>query len=87
MITLTVPANQIPDGEKVRRPTGAAYYFLNRHLTIYGPDDKKEVFPGPNVLFLVGGANINAIRDDTQLSIDFETMEGAADWIDLNRDD
>lgn len=81
MITVTLAAKHIPDGQGVRKPTGATFYTLRHEIQIYG-DDGRTIYPPEGVCFLCGESSDSGILEDRQLSIDFDTPGDVVDWID-----
>lgn len=80
MVTLILPAGDIPDYTKVRKPTGEKPYVLRQRLPVYGlgaitglPD--KEINCDPSIVFIVSDSGVNAILKDTKLAVDLELNE------------
>lgn len=79
MITLTLPAKEIPCGTVVRKKTGTTGYILRRGIRIYG-EGGHEIQSDEGLIFLItaGNGNINCIKDSKELSIDMSYDDAMA---------
>ncbi len=91
-ITITVSAENVPEGYKVHKPTGSKLYTMRRNgIKVWadkadGDTNRLQVF-GAGVLHLQGVEHIQMISPETRLSIDFWHVEDASAFLeDLNYD-
>jgi hypothetical protein len=82
-ISFIVLAGSIPDGTRVYKLTGSKSYVLKHTLKIYG--EKEQVVYNEGVLYLVSNEHIIGIPENTKLRIDFDTVEEAVEWLQMNR--
>ena len=82
-ISITLPIGLIPDGEKVRKPTGNKTYIVCRKIQIYGdlPNCRLNVEVPDNVMFMTSENSINAVTCDTRVSMDFSSPEDVMEFL------
>ena len=82
MLTLLLPASEIPDDTIVRKVTGQVKYTLKREIKIHGagcPPIKQQ-----NCVFLMGKSGINCHPETTLLAVDFPHTDDLQEFIDLH---
>lgn len=88
MLSIILPAAEIPDGTTVRKITGQQTFTLHRELKVFTVDSlpdgaaPRQVVASPGIMYLLGNS-INAIRDDTRLVIDFQTPDDAIQFLQI----
>ena len=73
MITVLLPAGQIPDDSKVRKVTGQKVYTLKREVRIYGEGGTTVKCEG--VVYLCAEGSVNGVKDTTMLAMDMTDDE------------
>ena len=82
MVTLTLPASEIPNNTSVRKVTGKKIYKLWREIKIYG-ENRQEVKPDEDLIFIVAenDGGITCIKDSTLLSVNFECYSAVISFL------
>ena len=73
-VTLILPADEIPDGTTVRKPTGQVEYILKKSLDLHIPGDKRTISVH-GIVFLVADGSINGMPDTSRLAVDMELQD------------
>lgn len=76
MVTLILPAYDLPDYCKCRKPTGQKPYTLRQRLPVYGLE--QEITVDPSIVFIVSDSGVNAVPNDTKLAVDLDYDEAIA---------
>ena len=83
MITIILEAKDIPEGFKVRKPTGSKLYSLKKSLKLYG-HGASIVQSDPSVMFLIDDeGNINIISEGLKLAMDFGNRMNAIEFLNM----
>lgn len=78
MITIILEAKEIPSGEIVRKVTGKNRYTLSREVIIHGEGSERRFFtPCDGCCFLCVRDQIQSIREETKLALDFPVIADA----------
>ncbi|MCK9459541.1 MAG: hypothetical protein M0R80_07875 [Proteobacteria bacterium] len=75
MITITMSAKELDDGEQVHKPNGTKKYILRKSVNVFCEMvnvETKTVLAEAGVVFLLSMGDITCIKDDTRLSVDFD---------------
>jgi hypothetical protein len=86
VITIVLPAGNIPDMATVRKLTGQVQYTLRHEIKIYTHKDLTEqpvpVIANAGVKYLLGDRSVEAIPDTLCLAIDFKSPREATAFLD-----
>jgi hypothetical protein len=91
MISIVAIAGELPNGQRVRKPTGTVEYALRHQLVLYvhneavraaGKTPPVALTASPEVVFLVGeDGRIDVIPKTARLAVDFDTWQEAFDFV------
>lgn len=83
ILSIVTPAFEIPEGTKVRKPSGEKVYTLQKHLKLFSDPENnvpKEIHLADNLVFLIGDS-ISVITDTTKLAVDFNSYGDAIAYL------
>ena len=83
MVTLVLPAGEIPDLQSVRKVTGSTVYTLRHKLPLYGEGSKGITMPA-GIVYLVGENSVSGILATDKVAWDCKDQE-AIDFLEGRR--
>ena len=89
MVSITLPASEIPVGTEVRKPTGGKLYVLKAKIEAKWYEAGHAELPvimEPGTLFLCTADGIYCTKADTKLSVDFDDYQEAIDFLERIKD-
>lgn len=82
MTSIVTYACRLPDGIKVRKPTGTAPRTLVKKLKLYGDGGSKEVIQEVKAAYLISeNGSITVIDSHTMLAVDFDGLTEAYEFL------